>query len=277
MDKRGHITIFSRNFYVSQCKKFGTGFLLFLRKFLVSKSFVDEKGVSRFPLKKLGLTVPKLFVGIPWMFQKILGIEKFLCITGGITFLSRKFCTSQCWIFLWASLQDFRKFGVLKSFIHYRGYHVFPSQSFCLTVPNYFIGEHCGVSENFFYRKFPCIGGGASRFCQNLLFHRTETKIIVKETFCFPKSFWYRKNIMDKRGHITIFSRNFYVSQCKKFGTGFVGIPWRFQKIWVSKNFMHNRGYYIFPSEILGLTVLKIFVGFPSKFQKFWGIENFYS
>ena len=40
------------------------------------------------------------------------------------------------------------------------GYHDFPSKNFCLTVPKYFIEEHFGVSENFFYRKFSCIGGG---------------------------------------------------------------------------------------------------------------------
>ena len=59
-------------------------------------------------------------------------------------------------------------------------------------------------------------GGGASRFCRNFLSHRTKTKSFVKEPFCFPEVFWYRKKFMDKRGHITIFSRNFYVSQCRK-------------------------------------------------------------
>ena len=91
-------------------------------------------------------------------------------------------------------------------------------RSFCLTVPKHFIGKHFGVvSEKFFYRKFSCIGGaGASRFCRNFLSHSTETKSFVKEPFCFPEIFWYRKKIMDKRGHITIFSRNFYVSHCRK-------------------------------------------------------------
>ena len=89
-------------------------------------------------------------------------------------------------------------------------------RSFCLTVPKYFIGEHFSVSEKFFFRKFSCIGGGgASRFCQNFSSHMTKTKSIVKEPFCFPEKFWYRKKIMDKRGPITIFSRNFYVSQCR--------------------------------------------------------------
>ena len=33
-------------------------------------------------------------------------------------------------------------------------------RSVCLSVPKYFIGEHVGVSEKFFYRKFSWIGGG---------------------------------------------------------------------------------------------------------------------
>ena len=58
--------------------------------------------------------------------------------------------------------------------------------------------------------------GGASRFCQIFLSLSTETKSFVKELFCFPETFWFRKRIMDNRGPITIFSRNFYVSQCRK-------------------------------------------------------------
>ena len=46
------------------------------------------------------------------------------------------------------------------SLLYAKGYHDFPSKSFCLTVPKYFIGEHFGVSEKIFYRKFSCIGGG---------------------------------------------------------------------------------------------------------------------
>ena len=73
------------------------------------------------------------------------------------------------------------------------GYHDVPSKSFCLTVPKYFFAEHFGVSEKFFYRKFSCIGGGASRFCRKFLSHRTKTKSFVKEPFCFPEKFGYRK------------------------------------------------------------------------------------
>ena len=59
-------------------KNFRKGILLFLRKFLVSKSFMDEKGgITFFRPNIFGLTVPKNFVGIPSMFQKFWGIDKF--------------------------------------------------------------------------------------------------------------------------------------------------------------------------------------------------------
>ena len=99
------------------------------------------------------------------------------------------------------------------------------------------------VSKIFMYRS----GGGASRFCWNFLSHRTETKSFVKEPFCFPENFWYRKKFKDETGHITFFGRKFLVSQCRK-------ISWAslqcFRKFGVSKNFMHNRGYHNFLSKI---------------------------
>ena len=133
-----------------------------------------------------------------------------------------KFFVSQCrknWK-VNPSVLRFRKFPVAKKFMDKKGGESFKifRRSFCLTVPKHFIGKHFGVvSEKFLYRKFSCIGGaGASRFCRNFLSHSTETKSFVKKPFCFPEIFWYRKKIMDKRGHITIFSRNFYVSHCRK-------------------------------------------------------------
>ena len=79
---------------------FRKGILLFLRKFLVSKSFQDEKG--------------------------------------GVTFLQRKILASQCRKNSWASLQCFRKIGVSKIFMHNRGYDNFLSKFFCLKVPKNF-------------------------------------------------------------------------------------------------------------------------------------------
>ena len=87
---------------------FRKGILLFLRKLLVSKSFMDEKG--------------------------------------GVTFLRRKILASQCQKNSWASLQCFTKIEVSKIFMHNRGYHNFLSKFFCLTVPKNFAYEPFSVS-----------------------------------------------------------------------------------------------------------------------------------
>ena len=87
---RGGLSRFSVEFFMSHsAEKFLEGILLFLRKFLVSKSFMDEKG--------------------------------------GITFFRRNFLVSQCRKISWASLRCFRKFGVSKNFMYNKGYHNFPS------------------------------------------------------------------------------------------------------------------------------------------------------
>ena len=129
---------------------------------------MHNRGYHKFPSKKFCLTVPKNFVGIPSMFQKVwgigkifciiggitsfrrnflshnaekfrghtfnvsenLGYRKILCIIGGITSFRRKIFVSQCWKISWASLQCFRKFGVSEKFMHNRGYHKFPSKFF---------------------------------------------------------------------------------------------------------------------------------------------------
>ena len=79
---------------------------------------MQKRGYHDFSFKIFRLTVPKNFVEVPFcaVFQKISGREKyFMDKRGGITIFRR---------------------------------------SFCLTVLKYFIGEHFGVSEKFFYRKF---------------------------------------------------------------------------------------------------------------------------
>ena len=106
---RGGISRFSVEIFMSHsAENFRKEILLFLRKFLVSKSFMDEKG--------------------------------------GITFFRRKFFVSQCRKISWASLQCLRKFGVSKNFMDNRGYQDFPSKIFCLTVPKIFVGEPLSVS-----------------------------------------------------------------------------------------------------------------------------------
>ena len=75
---RGGVSRFSvRNFLTNSAEKHREGTLLCFRNFGVSKKFMHNRGYHKFPSKIFCLTVPKNFVGIPSMFQKIWGIEKF--------------------------------------------------------------------------------------------------------------------------------------------------------------------------------------------------------
>ena len=154
------------------------------------------------------------------MFRKNSGFEKFKAEEGGsFTVWSKNFLSHRTEKTSPGNYSVFQKIsGREQIFMDKKGgrYHDFPSKSFYLTVPKYFIGEHFGVSGRIFHRKFSCIGGGgATRFCRKILSHITETKSFVKEPFCFPEIFSYRKKIMDKRGLITFFRRKFSVSQCR--------------------------------------------------------------
>ena len=161
--------------------------------------------------------MPKNFVGESFSVSLTSGPEKNWIKEGGcIKIFRRKFFCLSAENFCRGILYCTNNFGYRKSLDKGGGGSItIFRRSFCLTVLKYFIGEHFGASEKFFYRKFSCIGGGHHGFVE-LLSHRTETKSFVKEPFCFPEIFWYRKKFMDKRGRITISSRNFHVSQCPK-------------------------------------------------------------
>ena len=133
---------------------------------------MDKKGGEYhvFPSEIFRLTVPKSFVGNPFVFQKISGIEKIM---------------DERW-----------------------GYHVLPSEIFCLTVPKRFVGELFTVSENLGYRKISCIrwrGGGGyyDSPSENILSHFTEK--LRRAPFCLTK-FRVSKNFLHE-GDITIFSQ----------------------------------------------------------------------
>ena len=163
-------------------------------KKIFSKIFMRRRGgASRFCWYFLShRTETKTFVKETFCFpENFCYRKKIMDRRWHITIFSRKFFLSQYGKNSWASLQCFREFGLSKNLFRYRECHVFPSESFCLTEPIFFIGEHIGVSQKISSRKFSSKGGGrASRFHQLFLSHRTETKISVKEPFCFPENYW---------------------------------------------------------------------------------------
>ena len=97
------------------------------------------------------------------MFRKNSGIEKFQAKEVKLHgFVENFFISQDRKKLCQGSILCFRKFLVGKNILWIReggGITIF-RRSFCLTVPKYFIREHFGVAEKFFYRKFSCIGGG---------------------------------------------------------------------------------------------------------------------
>ena len=162
--------------------------------------------------------MPKNFVGESFIVAIISGIEK-VWIRGGGEYhdFPSEFLSHCIEIFHWRTLWCFRKILLSKIFMHRRG---------------------------------------ASRFCRNFLSHMTETRSFVKEPFCFPEIFWYRKKFMDKRGHITISSRNFCLTVPKNFvGESFsVSLTSGPEKIWIKEG---GGVYQDFPSKIFCLSAEK--------------------
>ena len=158
-------------------ENFREGTLLFLRKILVSKSFMDEKE--------------------------------------GITFFHRKFLVSQCRKISWASLQCFRKYGVSKNFMSKSWILRFSMLShstekrrrgtlLCFTK---FL-----VSKKFMDKRGG--GGGVSRFSvNNSLSHSAEK--FRRGTLQCVTNFGYRK-ISCFRELCHDFVPKFFVSQCRK-------------------------------------------------------------
>ena len=66
------------------------------------------------------------------------------------------------------------------------------------------------LSKIFIHRRGPSV------FCRNFFVSQDRNEKRCKGTLLFSRKFLVSKNFLDQRGHITIFSRNFYVSQCRK-------------------------------------------------------------
>ena len=119
----GHHGLVEKSF-VSQDRneKLGKGALLFSRKFLASKNFFGKSVggggcYHNFPPKIFCVTVPKNFVGGPFLVSKKFWYRKFSCIVrgGGFTVLSN-FFVSQCRKFSLGNTSVFQKISGLEKF-----------------------------------------------------------------------------------------------------------------------------------------------------------------
>ena len=72
----------------------------------------------------------------------------------------------------------------LISVLYAEGYHDFPLENFCLTVPENFVGEPFCVSQNFWYRKFSWIWGEEYNDFLSKIFCLTVPKNFVGEPLC---------------------------------------------------------------------------------------------
>ena len=159
MDKRGggRIKIFRRKFFVPQCR--------------YTSVFRKKSGIEKFQAKEGGgFTVLSSFCfshrtektspGNHSVFQKIAGMKKHFMDKGGGK-------------------------G--------RGYQDL-LRSFCHTVPKHFTGEHFGVSEKFFYRKFSSMGGWHHGFVEFFV-SRDRNQKLCKGTTLFSGKFVISKKI----------------------------------------------------------------------------------
>ena len=144
------------------------------------------------------------------LFRKNSGIENFQASLekegGSFTVLSNFFLSHRTEKTSPGNHSVFQKIsGREKVFMEKRGVSRISVEVFVSLCRNISLENTLVFQKTSFIENFHAEEGGASGFCGIFLFHRTETESFVKERFCFPEVFWYRKKFMDKRGHITTF------------------------------------------------------------------------
>ena len=153
----------------------------------------------------------------------------------------------------------FRKFLVAKKFMDKRGRGVsrFSVEFFGSqrTETKSFVKEPFCFPQYFWYRKNMWIRGGLSRFSVEIFMSHTAENF-HKGILLFLRKFLFSKSFMNEKGVSRFSVKNFW-SQCRKISCASLQC---FRKFGVSKNFMHNRGYHNFPSKNFCLTVPRNFV-----------------
>ena len=142
-------------------------------------------------------------------------------------------------------------------------YQHFPSKIFRLTVPKIFAGETlCAVSQKFSgSEKFMNRRGGSIKNFSRLFVSKCRKDSQVNTSLLFFRKFPVAKKLGIRRGSIKIFRGKFFDSQCRNHSQVNPSLLCS-RKNPVAKRFMDKGGEYEdFPSEILSLTVAKIFIG----------------
>ena len=153
------------------------------------------------------------------MFRKNSGTENFQAKEGAsFTVLWKIFFISQDRKKLrQGNILCFRKFLVGKNILWIRGgrdISIFRRKVFVALYRNISLENTLVFQKNSCIEIFHALEGGTT-VLSKIFVSEDRNEKLCKGTLLFPENFWYRKKIMDKRGHITIFSRNFCVSQCQ--------------------------------------------------------------
>ena len=197
----GGITISVCYLLPHSTKKFRRGTLRCIRKFRASQIFMHKKRISLNSVEKsLSPSGDKIRQRTVLCFEKFLVSKSFKQRRGEASPFCRKF-------FYLTGPKKLRQGTILccvsenfwfgNFFMDKRGggIRIF-RQSFCLTVLKNFIGENFGVSENFSYRKFSCIGGGAaSQFYSKFFVSQDRNEKFCKRTILFNGKFLFSKQI----------------------------------------------------------------------------------
>ena len=265
------ITFFCRKFHVWQCQKkhrhpFNFSEIWGNRKTLCIKR------VSQFPAENCSSHSAENFCGGILLFlRKILVSKSFYGWRGGGShdISPLKKMVSQCRKNREHPCNNSEKLSYRKKYAK-KGVSRFSVENFRSDSAEKFRGHPSRLHKLWGNRNFLCKIEGITFFRRKLsvsqcgIFWR-RILLILREFFL--SNYFYGR----RRGRITFFHQKNLVSQSRKF---FWASLQSSRKIEVTEKFMYNRGYHVFLSKLLGLTVPHKFVGIPSVFQKVWGNRN---
>ena len=222
--RKGGITFLRRKLLSHSTEKFRWGTVRCFRKFRVSQNFMHKKGISLNSVDKfLSHSADKIRRTL-LCFERILVSKNFKQRRAEASRFCRKF------FYLTGpkktspgnhSVLFFRKFLVSKQFLWIRGggeVSRFSVEKFLSHCTKTFPWRTLWCFRKFFYRKFSCLGGGGITVLSKFLVSQDRNEKLCKGTILFSRKFLVSKKNLSIRGRggIKIFSRNFYVSQCRK-------------------------------------------------------------